>query len=67
MTDKISTATDVIDALGGPSVLARQLGIAQSTVSLWKRRGLPANWFDAINKLLSAKGLAAPPALFKMR
>ena len=33
-----------IKAEGGVSNLARSLGVGQSTVSMWKSRGVPAGW-----------------------
>jgi hypothetical protein len=35
----------LIDQLGGPTVLAARLGIAnRQTVAIWKVRGIPAKW-----------------------
>jgi len=49
----------VIDALGGPTALARALEIqAVSTVRYWHRRdSIPAWWFVAISEIAAANGV----------
>lgn len=42
---QISTISELIDALGGPSELGAFLGITQEAVSNWKARGaIPPGW-----------------------
>ena len=36
---KINTVSDLIDALGGPSAAARELGVVPSAVTNWRRQG----------------------------
>ena len=43
------TADAAIDAAGGVSALARELGTSQATVSNWRLRGnVPTGWLVAI-------------------
>lgn len=51
--------TDVIDALGGTSAVARALNIPASTVSSWKSAGRIPNWrVPTLVKLARAKGFS---------
>jgi DNA-binding transcriptional regulator YdaS (Cro superfamily) len=48
----LHTPDDIIDALGGTGAVARRLKLADSTVSTWRRRRIPASYFVAINRCL---------------
>jgi hypothetical protein len=63
----IKTATDVIDRLGGTVAVAKLMGTDPRAVSNWRVRGLPPETFHAMDGLLRAKGLHAPPALWRQR
>lgn len=41
----MKTQTDLIDAFGGSTELAKALGCPPPTVAAWKHRGIPATWF----------------------
>lgn len=46
-----------IDAVGGISALASEIGVKSSTPSMWKKRGnVPADYCPAIEKATSKKG-----------
>ena len=64
---QIKTASDVIDRLGGTVAVAELLGVESRVVSNWRVRGIPPEWFNAMDGLLRAKGLHAPPALWRQR
>ncbi len=44
-----------IDICGGVTALAQKLGVDQSNVSQWKRRGVPAVWARPIEKATKGK------------
>lgn len=64
---RIKSAGDVIDVLGGTNTVARLLGTDPRSVSNWRQRGLPPETFYALSGLLKAKGLWAPPSLWRQR
>ncbi len=39
-----SPASAIIDALGGPTAIARQYDITPQYVSKWRRKGIPRPW-----------------------
>mgnify|MGYP001611466370 CR=1 FL=1 len=67
MAEQINTVDDVIDRLGGNTVLALALGLTPNAVGNWRERGLPPETFVALTGLLNAKDLYAPPSLWRMR
>ena len=46
-----------IRALGGITVVARELGAGKSTVSNWPKRGIPAHAWPALLDLARRKGV----------
>lgn len=61
----IKTIDDLIDALGGDSVLADALGISQPAVAMWKQRGnIAASWHLRLLVMLKRKGLSVSPEVF---
>lgn len=67
MAEQINTVSEVIDRLGGNSVVAAALGLTPNAVGNWRERGFPPETFIALTDLLNAKGCFAPPKLWKMR
>jgi hypothetical protein len=65
MFAQVKTARDVIAALGGVDAVAGKLGTSQNVVHNWKQRGLPAESFWALNKLLSEEKIEAPRSLWR--
>lgn len=63
----IETATDLIDALGGTSAVAEQLGASQSAVSNWRNRGVPAWARLPLARECERRGLPVDPDLFDRR
>ena len=63
----IKSASDVIDKLGGTVAVAKLMGTDPRAVSNWRVRGLPPETFYAMYGLLKAKGLYAPPGLWRQR
>lgn len=61
----LETSTAVIDELGGPTAIARQLNVAPNVVGNWHARGFPPETFVALTTLLTARNCYAPPALWK--
>lgn len=57
-TSPIQTHRDVIRALGGPSELARKLGIFKPVPATvhWQTRGIPARYWHHVAELLGDKG-----------
>jgi DNA-binding transcriptional regulator YdaS (Cro superfamily) len=62
----LSTAAEVITALGGDVKLARRLGLPTQNVWNWRKRGLPARTYIAINSMLRRAGYRAPASLWDM-
>jgi hypothetical protein len=52
------THRDIIGALGGPAILARELGIYRPipTTVHWSTRGIPSRYWHRIVELLATKG-----------
>jgi hypothetical protein len=61
----VSTMDDLIQAFGGPAVLADRLGIGQSAISMWKaRERIPPGWHLMIVAELQRMGLTVDMSLF---
>jgi Putative antitoxin of bacterial toxin-antitoxin system, YdaS/YdaT/Meiotically up-regulated gene 113 len=57
----------IISKLGGPSEVAKLVGLKQPAVSNWKKRGaFPPKTYTKIQNALSQRGLAAPNELWGM-
>lgn len=56
---RLRTHRDVILALGGPSALARSLGIykAQSATGHWPTRGIPSRYWNQVAELAAAAAI----------
>jgi hypothetical protein len=67
MAEQINTADEVIDRLGGNSVVAGLIGVTPNAVGNWRVRGLPPETFVALTTALNAIDLYAPPSLWRMR
>ena len=67
MSEKLTTADEVIDRLGGTNAVAALLGASAKAVSHYRRRGLPAETFIVLTQALNANGLYAPPSLWRMK
>jgi hypothetical protein len=64
---KISNIADAIDELGGPTAVARLLGIKRPAVSMWKVGGrFPSSSYVAMTGLLRERGIECPPELWGM-
>ena len=50
----------LIDRLGGCVKVAHQLGASPSSVSNWKRRGVPWKYRGAMTRLATAAGWTVP-------
>lgn len=44
-------ATDIIEALGGRSHVAADLGIKPNAVTQWRQAGIPARYWPALTRL----------------
>jgi hypothetical protein len=55
----ISSITELIDALDGPTRISKALGCTPQNVSLWPlREAIPTGWHYRLHLLLEAKGFA---------
>lgn len=61
---RLTTATDVIDALGGTQVVARLLNVGASAVSNYRRLGFPARAYYKLSQACGQKGLDVAEAVF---
>lgn len=51
------TVDTVIDELGGTLKVSSALGLEKSTVSTWRRRGIPASRWASLVRLASDRGV----------
>lgn len=63
----ITTASQLIDALGGTSALADTFGVQDNTISTWRNRGFPAWACGRLREAASSAGLNADEDLFEIR
>ena len=61
---RLTTATDVIDALGGTKAVARLLNVGASAVSNYRRQGFPARAYYKLSLACAQKGLDVAEAVF---
>lgn len=65
MDTMIRTVDDVIDALGGDTVVGKKFRLSQSAVANWRIRGeIPGAWHLRIFVDLRRMGLPFDPAVF---
>lgn len=63
--DSLTTAGDVIDALGGTTAVARLTGRKPQHVTNWRASGrLPSPFFLIMTRALEDHGKSAPPHLW---
>lgn len=63
----INSIEELIDALGGDTVLASELGISQPGVGNWKVRGfIPPGWHMRLFAELRKRGQTMNPEVFGM-
>ena len=63
----ITTASQLIDALGGNSAVAALFRVRHNTVSTWRTRGLPAWSCGRLREAADAAGIKADDELFEAR
>ena len=61
---RLTTATDVIDALGGTQAVARLLNVGASAVSNYRRLGFPARAYYKLSLACAKRGLDVAEAVF---
>ena len=61
---RLTTATDVIDALGGTLAVARLLNVGASAVSNYRRLGFPARAYYKLSLACAQKRLDVAEAVF---
>ncbi len=61
---RLTTTTDVIDALGGTQAVARLLNVGASAVSNYRRLGFPARAYYKLSLACAQKGLDVAEAVF---
>ncbi len=53
----MNAADAVIAKFGGASSLARIIGKGQSTISYWRKAGIPAKWYPALMTYAEEAGI----------
>lgn len=68
-TERVNSSGEVIDVLGGNSVVAKMFDppLTANAVGNWRERGLPPETFITLTTALNARGRYASPSLWKMR
>ena len=61
---RLSSASDVIDALGGTNAVAELLAIGASSVSNYRKQGFPARSHFILAKICNERGLDVADAVF---
>lgn len=65
--ERIETATEIIDRLGGNPAVAEIVGAKPKAVSNWRKsNGFPARTYLAITTALREHNAEAPPSLWGM-
>lgn len=67
MDTQINSASEVIDALGGPVAVSQLFSLRPNAVSQWKTRGFPPETYVVLVAALAEKGFSAPASLWQMR
>lgn len=68
MPEVLSTAGDVIQKLGGPTVVGRMVGRSVQSVVNWRSANkLPADTFLILQAELRDRDLNAPPSIWGIR
>lgn len=60
MAASIRADATLVNALGGPAIVAGTLGVDKRIVSNWKPRGIPANYRPKVKELAESKGVKVP-------
>jgi len=63
----ITTASQLIDALGGTSAVADAFGVQNNTISTWRARGFPAWACARLRHAAIAAALTADEGLFEIK
>jgi hypothetical protein len=63
----LSTASEIIDALGGTFAFARATDTNPKTVSHWRKNGFPAVRFPDLEPFLRSQGIKADTSAFSFR
>ena len=61
--NRLTTASDVIDALGGTKKMAELLGVGAAAVSNYRTKGFPASKYLHIDQLCTENGLNVADAV----
>jgi len=66
---RLTTAAEVIDALGGDPSVAKLTKASSSTIWNWRAyfEAFPPNTYVVMQEALARRDLSAPPHLWKMR
>ena len=64
LSARLSSASDVIDALGGTNNVAKMLDIGASSVSNYRKQGFPARSHFILAKICAERGLDVADAVF---
>lgn len=65
---QLRSVGEVVDALGGPAAIGRDIGVVPHAVSNWvARERFPSSTYLWFRDRLAAKGLDAPADLWGMR
>ena len=65
----LTSPDEVIDALGGTTAVASLFNVTPPAVSMWRKRGLPADTYVAFQTALAALDdpATAPPDLWNQK
>ena len=65
---QLTTAGEIIDALGGSRIVSRLCGNKSFTATNWRAGGLfPPETYAVLKRALAEKGYDAPDSLWQMR
>lgn len=63
----INSIEELVEALGGPTVLGDEFGITQEAVSNWSTRvNIPGGWHVQLYAMARRKGLTVNPKVFNL-
>jgi len=63
---KLTSSSEIIEAFGGPTAMARWAKVVPSAISNWAERGIPPSWHLRLIIECRRRGFAIDPVAFDL-